>query len=144
MFNPPESEFRKLDFNKADLANLRADISSLSFVDAYSSMNAIDINVSKVIETIGHCCMLHVPLKLFKSFKITHFHRERKILMRKRRKLMKKPIEDSKNSEALINIDQKICASLQDEKLHDEQVAVAKIKDDPRFLFSYAKKVKYL
>ena len=58
--------------------------------DVYSSMNAIDVNVSKVIETIGHCCMLHVPLKSFKSFNVTHFHRERKILMRKRRKLVKK------------------------------------------------------
>ena len=67
MFNPPESEFSKLDFNKADWANLRADISSLSFVDVYSSMNAIDVNVSKVIETIGHCCMLIVPLKFYKE-----------------------------------------------------------------------------
>ena len=140
VFNPPESEFSKLDFNKADWANLRADISSLSFVDVYSSMNAIDVNVSKVIETIGHCCMLHVPLKTFKSFKVTHFHRERKILMRKRRKLMKKTIHDSKISETLISIDKKICASHQDEKLHDEQVAVAKIKDDPHFFFRYAKK----
>ena len=140
VFNPPESEFSKLDFNKADWANLRADISSLSFVDVYSSMNAIDVNVSKVIETIGHCCMLHVPLKSFKSSKVTHFHRERKILMRKRRKLMKKTIHDSKISETLISIDKKICASHQDEKLHDEQVAVAKIKDDPHFFFRYAKK----
>ena len=60
VFNPPGSEFSKLDFNKADWANLRADISSLSFVDVNSSMNAmIDVNVSKVIETIGHCCTLH-------------------------------------------------------------------------------------
>ena len=71
--------------------------------------------------------MLHVPLKLFKSFKVTRFHRERKILMRKRRKLMKKPIQDSKISETLISTDQKICVSHQNKKLHDEQVAVAKI-----------------
>ena len=96
VFNPPESEFSKLDFNKADWAHLRADISSLSFVDAYRSMDAIDINVSKVIETIGHCCMLHVPLKLFKSFMVTDFHRERTILMRKRRKLMKKTYKTQK------------------------------------------------
>ena len=57
---------------------------------------------TKVIETTGHCCMLHVLLKSFKSFKVTHFHRERKILMRKRRKLMKKTIHDSKISETLI------------------------------------------
>ena len=139
-FNPPESEFSKLDFNKADWANLRVEISSLSFVDVYSSMNAIDINVSKVLETIGHCCLLHVPLKSFKLFKVTHFHRERKILMRKRRKLMKKTVQDSKISGTLISIDKKICASHQDEKLHDEQVAVAKIKDDPQFFFRYAKK----
>ena len=60
--------------------------------------------------------------------------------MRKRRKLMKKTIHDSKISETLISIDKKICASHQDEKLHDEQVAVAKIKDDPHFFFRYAKK----
>ena len=48
-----------------------------------------------------------VPLKLFKSFKVTHFHRERKILMRKKRKLMKKTIHDSKISETLISIDKK-------------------------------------
>ena len=38
-------------------------------------------------------------------------------------------IQASKISETLISIDQKICASHQDEKLHDEQVAVAKIKE---------------
>ena len=85
------------------------------------------------------CCM-YLDLKSFKSFKVTRFHRERKILMRKRRKLMKKTIQDSKIRETLISIDQKICASHQDEKLHDEQVAVTKIKDDPHFFFRYAKK----
>ena len=94
VFNPPESEFSTLDFNKADGVNLRANISSLYFVDAYSSINVIDVNVSKVIETIGHCCMLHVPLKLFKSFKDTRFLRERKILMRKRSKLTKKTSQE--------------------------------------------------
>ena len=44
------------------------------------------------------------------------------------------------SSETLISIDKKICASHQNEKLHDEQVAVAKIKDDPHFFFRYAKK----
>ena len=59
--------------------------------------------------------------------------------MRERRKLMKKTIQDSKVSETLISIDQKICASHQDEKLHDEQVAVAKIKDDPHFFLDMQK-----
>ena len=53
---------------------------------------------------------------------------------------MKKTIQDSKIRETLISIDQKIRASHQDEKLHDEQVAVTKIKDDPHFFFRYAKK----
>ena len=65
---------------------------------------------------------------------------ERKTLMRKRRKLLKKSFPSNKIERRLIQIEHDICASHLSEKVHDENMAIAKIKNDPNYFFRFAKK----
>ena len=43
--------------------------------------------LSVIIETLSDLCSIHVPPKCYKNKYVSRFHRERKILMRKRTKL---------------------------------------------------------
>ena len=79
------------------------------------------------------------PLKNPSKTKISKFHRDRKILMRKRTKLRK--MSSTKSNTQIIKIDQAICDSHFKEKLNEESIAGAKIKSDPNFFFRYAKKI---
>ena len=83
--------------------------------------------------------MYHVPTKNPSKTKISKFHRERKILMRKRTKL--RITSSTKSITQLIKIEQAICDSHLKEKLNEESIAVAKIKSDPNSFFRYAKKI---
>ena len=60
--------------------------------------------------------------------------------MRKRRKLFNKYFPSNKIERSLIQIEHDICASHLSEKVHDENVAIAKIKSDPNYFFRFAKK----
>ena len=81
--------------------------------------------------------MYHVPTKNPSKTKISKFHRERKILMRKRTKLRK--MSSTKSITQLIKIEQAICDSHIKEKLNEESIAVAKIKSDPHFFLQIKK-----
>ena len=75
--------------------------------------------------------MYHVPTKNPSKTKIFKFHRERKILMRKRTKLRK--MSSTKSITQLIKIDHAVCDSHFKEKFNEESIVVAKIKSDPDF-----------
>ena len=139
ILNPPQSTFEKLDFNKSDWPNLCVSLKSIdcSVVD---SDKPIDVCIDELIDEIANKCSIHVPLKRPKKPHISKYHRERKILMRRRAKLCKKTIPCHKITQELIDIEAAICTSHHDEKLFDESRAVAKIKDDPEYFFRFAKK----
>ena len=84
--------------------------------------------------------MLFVPKKRGKKKVITSFHRKRIILMRKRRKLAKSHIFVSEKTAQILHVEELICESHRQEKLHDEEIAVTKIKMDPNYFFRYEKK----
>ena len=77
------------------------------------------------------------PKKRGKKKVITSFHRKRIILMGKRRKLAKSHILVSAQ---IFHVEELICESHRQEKLHDEEIAVSKIQMDPNYFFRYAKK----
>ena len=105
------------------------------------SVVIVIVTVIVIVKDIGIKCSIHVPLKRPKKPHISKFHRERKILMRRRSKLCKKTIACPKVTQELIDIEAAICSSYHDEKLFDESRAVAKIKDDPEYFFRFAKKI---
>ena len=100
----------------------------------------IDVCIDELIDEIANKCSIYVPLKRPKKTHISKYHRERKILMRRRSNLCKKTIPCHKITQELIDIEAVICTSHHDEKLFDESWAVAKIKDDPEYFFRFAKK----
>ena len=72
-----------------------------------------------------------------KKKRISMFHRKRIILMRKRRELIK---SDCDKNAQILHLEELICYSHTQEKLHDEEIAVTKIKTDPNYFFRCAKK----
>ena len=64
--------------------------------------------------------------------------------MRKRRKLAKSHIFVSEKTAQILHVEELICESHRQEKLHDEEIAVTKIKMDPNYFFRYAKNIAYV
>ena len=138
IFNPPSNQFAVIYFHKADWPNI---LLSLQSIDWIATLEPIPPSSCfyYFIDTLYHKCMYHVPIKNPSKTKISKFHRERKILMRKRTKLRK--MSYTKSITQLIKIEQAICDSHFKEKLNEESITVAKIKSDPNFFFRYAKKI---
>ena len=133
LLNPPQSAFEKSDW-----PNLCLSLKSI-YCSVFDSDKPIDVCIDELIEDIGNKCSIHVLLNRPKKAHISKFHRERKILMRRRSKLCKKTIPCPNVTQELIDIEAAICSSHHDEKLFDESRAVAKIKDDPEYFFRFAK-----
>ena len=84
-------------------------------------------------------CLLVLLIDL--SLKIiSMFHRKILIFMRKRRKLVKSHKSDGDKNAQILHLEELICDSHTQENLHDEEIAVTKIKTDPNYFFRYAKK----
>ena len=60
--------------------------------------------------------------------------------MRKRRKLVKSHKSDYNKNAQILDLEELICNSHTQEKLHDEEFAVTKIKTDSNYFFRYEKK----
>ena len=60
--------------------------------------------------------------------------------MRKRRKLAKCHMLVSEKTALILHVEELICERHRQEKLHDEEIVVTKIKMDPNYFFRYAKK----
>ena len=89
--NPPVSAFEKLDFNKSEWPSLRLSLKSID-CSVFESDKPIDVCIDDLFDNLANICFNHVPLKRPKKSAINKFHRERKILMRRRTKLHKKTI----------------------------------------------------
>ena len=92
------------------------------------------------INIIAGKCMLLIAKKSGKKKIISMFHRKRIILMRKTRKLVKSHTYDCDKNAQTLHLEELICDSHTQEKLHDEEIAVTKIKTDPNYFLRYAKK----
>ena len=78
--------FNPLDFKKADLPGLCYSIKFVNWQVRLHDCIAPDC-LSVIIETLSDLYSIHVPPKCYKNKYVSRFHRERKILMRKRNKL---------------------------------------------------------
>ena len=138
IFNTPSNQFAVLDFHKADWPNI---LLSLQSIDWIATLEPIPPSSCfyYFIDILYHKCMYHVPTKNPSKTKVSKFHRERKILMRKRTKLRK--MSSTKSITQLIKNEQAICDSHFKEKFNEESIAVAKIKSDPNFSSDMLKKV---
>ena len=93
------------------------------------------------IQSIGDICVNNAPMKKCKSKSISSFFKHRKALMRKRRKLIIKSKKHGltrreKIKEQLVDIESELLKSHNDERLHDENKALDRIKSDPNYFFN--------
>eukprot|EP00111_Clytia_hemisphaerica_P017726 TCONS_00052438-protein len=79
----------------------------------------------------------NIPLR--KHIKKTIIPRDRQILMRKRKKLKKRQLNKNTKSR-LIDIQLKLQSSYANERYNQELDAISKIKVNPKFFYSYAKR----
>ena len=100
-----------------------------------------------IVKCIFHLPQILLPKNVYYLFKksakkkrSSMFHRKRIIFMRKRRKLVKSYKSDCDKSAQILHLEELICDSHTQEKLHDEEIAVTKIKADPNYSFRNAKK----
>ena len=93
--------------------------------------------------TVSIICQNVVPQHRAKTTHISKHHRERKTLMKKRAKL-KKRLKSCNRPEIIQNlissIESDILCSHKNERLHEEELAVSRIKTDSNFFFRFAKK----
>ena len=75
-----------------------------------------------------------------KKKRVSMFHRKRIILTRKRCKLVRSHKSDCGKNAQILNLEELICDSHTQEKLHDEEIAVTKLKTDTNYFFRYAKR----
>ena len=82
------------------------------------------------IDTINEKCTMFVPQKHSKKFKVSRFHHERKIIMRKGLKLVKSSKPAPLIKSHLVMLEKQLCDSHLDEKCFEENAAVTKIQED--------------
>ena len=84
-------------------------------------------------------CSIHVPLHRPKEARKSKFQKERVNLMGKRTNLNIIILRTPQIISQLLSIEEQISSSHLKEKIHEEQVAVSKIKVDPKHFFRHAK-----
>ena len=90
-------------------------------------------NIKKnIIETVF--------VKIVKEARKSKFQKERRVLMRKRTKLSIIILRTPQIISQLLSIEEQLSSSHMKEKIHEEHVAVSKIKVDPKHFFRYAKR----
>ena len=96
-------------------------------------MTVLLLIVCLLLLRLSDLCSIHVPPKCYKNKHVSRFHRERKILMRKRTKLLKRsPLSLSVQSK-LVSIERDLLLSHQKEKMSEESQAVTRIKSDSKY-----------
>ena len=109
-----------------------------------ADLSAIDC-FNTFMTTVSIICQNVVPQHRAKTTHISKskHHRERKTLMKKRAKL-KKRLKSCNRPEIIQNlissIESDILCSHKSELLHEEELAVSRIKTDSNFFFCFAKK----
>ncbi|XP_066920921.1 uncharacterized protein [Clytia hemisphaerica] len=135
------NDFDKFNFynNKIDWENVNKtldDIDWENILKTYDSNPDEQYNVflEKCIDVITKS---NIPLRT--PIKKTIIPRDRRILMRKRMKLKKRQLNKNTKSR-LIDIELKLQSSYANERYNQELDAISKIKVNPKFFYSYAKR----
>ena len=131
-----------LNFNKCSWDLINASLHGTDWQKLLTDLSTIDC-FNSFMETVSRICLSVVPLYKKQSSRISKYYRERKTLMKKRAKLKKRLLccPGSLNLENLIlSIESDILNSHKSERLHEEEMAISKIKSDSNFFFRFAKK----
>ena len=137
--NLPSTRIETLDFTKANWPKLKESLNTIDWPTSFRG-TSVKLYLQVAIDSISEKCTMYVPPKRSKRNMISRFHRERKIIMRKKLKLVKSCKSAPSIKAQLVKFEKQICDRNLSEKLFEEKVAVTKINEDPNYFFSYAKK----
>ena len=134
-----------LNFNKCDWELLITSLCDIDWSVLLADLSAIDC-FNTFMTTVSIICQNVVPQHRAKTTHMIHIskhHRERKTLMKKRAKL-KKRLKSCNRPEIIQNlissIESDILCSHNNERLHEEELAVSRIKLIQFFSFALQKK----
>ena len=137
--NPSLTSFEKFDFNRSDWINLSQSLKFTNWIHELDQVSPDEI-LPVAMNILISKCSIHVPLKRPKEARKSKFQKERRVLMRKRTKLSRIILRTPQIISQLLSIEEQISSSHLKEKIHEEHVAVSKIKVDPKHFFRYAKR----
>ena len=140
--------FRNLNFYKADYQKLNEHLETIQWDELKSLCDPQDFPelVRLVILQVSE---LYAPTKCFKSKsnRLSAYRRHRRTLNRKKRKLYKvletkelTPLGIQNVKEKIVNIHDDIKDSFNEESRKSEQEAVNKIKEDPKYFYTWSKR----
>ena len=137
--NPTMTSFAKLYVIRTDWINLSQ---SLKFTNSIHELDQVspDEFLPVAMNILISKCSIRVPLKRSKEVRKYKFQKERRYLIRKRTKLSRIISRTPQIISQLLYIEEQISSSHLKEKIHEEHVAVSKIKVDPKHFFMYAKR----
>jgi len=139
--------FDSLNFFSEDVNwdGIRMELQAHDWSSEFSQLNAADRldHFIHTCETIGSA---HAPKKKLGLSKRSKIPRDRKILMRRRRKVHKQlttatsPSRRNRLDNELVDIERKLQESYKRSNEYQEQKAIDAIKRNPKYFFSYVKK----
>ena len=134
------TSFEKIDFNRSDWINLSQSLKFTNWIHELDQVSPDEILPVAMNILISKCSIHHVPLKRPKEARKSKFQKECRVLMGKRTKLNRIIFRTPQIISQLLSIEEQINSSHLKEKIHEEHVAVSKIKVDPKHFFRYAKR----
>ena len=147
--NFDDHTFRSLNLQKADFEKINSQLSSIDW-DLLKSISTVEEFPELFRLTVLQVCMDNSPTKSQQSNKVDPHTRHRNTLRRRKRKVkaqISALSERKPNCQKLVklraelhDIDKKILDSISKQNLEREGKAIAKIIQNPRYFFSYAKR----
>lgn len=140
--------FDSLNFfsDDVDWAKMKTELQSHDWNQAFSEINDPVDKLNHLIKTCEVTSSANVPKKRVSISKKSKIPRDRRILMRRRRKITKRlPNTTNKTiinklSAELIEIEMKLQQSIQNSTNYQEDKAIQAIKRNPKYFFTYVKK----
>ena len=127
---------------KSDWTSLRAELAQYQWQEIFQ-MDDISEIFERLVGVLTDICAKYVPPKVCKKRSL--IPRERRILMRRRKKLRSKLLSNvrlqqlSNIEESLIQIENDLINSHEAERAQKENQAIEKIHVNPKFFFNYAR-----
>ena len=137
--NPSLTSFENFDFNRTDWINLSQSLKFTNWIHELDQVSPDEI-LPVAMNILFSKCLIHVPLKRPKEARKGKFQKERRVSIRKRTKLSRIILRTPQIIPQLLSIEEEISSSHLKEKIHEEHVAVSKIKVDPKHFYKYAKR----
>ena len=147
----PDGTFRSLDLHRADYEKINSHLDTIQW-DQLKELCSLEEFPELLRLTILQVCMLYTPAKKYPSKRqqMNPYFRERQILRRRKQKVknqikMKKRLNPTAKKiiqlrAELYDINMKIRDSIEKQGLSKENLVVKKVKENPRYFYSYAKR----